>query len=80
MEQSIASQLFLSTAGSCSLFLTFRVEPALDQRALMLMGAQKLNRCPNPACLAVMTNRILFGKRRGEKKVEVRINFKPSAV
>lgn len=34
----------------------------------MLMGVQKLNRCPNPARLAVVTNRILFGKRRGKKK------------
>lgn len=68
LEQSITNQLFLSTAGSCSLSLTFRDEPALARRALMLMGAQKLNRCPNPAHLAVMTNRILFWKRRGEKE------------
>lgn len=34
----------------------------------MLMGAQELNPCPNPARLAVMTNRILFWKRRGGGK------------
>lgn len=59
---------FSATAGSCSLFLTFGEEAALARRALVLMGAQKLNPCPNPAHLAVMTNRILFWKRREGKK------------
>lgn len=62
----VPNQLSLSTAGSCSLFLTFRDEAALARRALM--GAQRLNCCPNPAHLAGMTNRILFWKRRGGKK------------
>lgn len=64
LYQPIANQLFLQPVPHLQ-----EDEAALARRASMLMGAQKLNGCPNPAHLAVMTNGILFwNRRRGEKR------------
>lgn len=82
MTQSIENKISPSTAGPHDPFLTFREESAPAKWDLMLIVAQKLlNRCPNVAHLAVMTNRILFWKRGGKKTpAEVCINYKLNTV
>lgn len=68
-EQSAARKNSPSAAGPCGPILTFGEEPAPHKWDLMLMVAQKkLNCCPNTAHLAVMTNRILFWKRKKMRK------------